>query len=61
MNEEILPEYKEAYDKIPVSKMGEGHSVSKEAFIATGAGFCFLGGTINFRGSTALEELEKEE
>lgn len=35
----ILPEFKEAYDKIPELKVGEGHSISKEAFIATGADF----------------------
>ncbi|MBW6411366.1 ABC transporter substrate-binding protein [Clostridium weizhouense] len=35
----ILPEFEEAYNKIPVLKIGEGHSVSKEAFIATGADF----------------------
>lgn len=35
----ILPEFKEAYDKIPELEIGEGHSVSKEGFIATGADF----------------------
>lgn len=35
----ILPEFKEEYDKIPELKVGEGHSISKEAFIATGADF----------------------
>lgn len=30
----ILPEFEEAYNKIPVLKIGEGHSVSKEAFVA---------------------------
>ncbi|MGL4913559.1 MAG: ABC transporter substrate-binding protein [Romboutsia sp.] len=35
----ILPEFKEAYDKIPELQIGEGHSVSKEGFIATGADF----------------------
>lgn len=35
----ILPEFKEAYDKIPELKVGEGHNISKEAFIATGADF----------------------
>lgn len=60
MNEEILPEYKEAYDKIPVLKMGEGHSVSKEAFIATGADF--VSGweqSISEESTGSLEELEK--
>lgn len=60
MNEEILPEYKEAYDKIPVLEMGEGHSVSKEAFIATGADF--VSGweqSITEESTGSLEELEK--
>ena len=35
----ILPEFKEAYDKIPVLEIKEGHSISKEAFLATGADF----------------------
>ncbi|WP_253198408.1 ABC transporter substrate-binding protein [Clostridium gasigenes] len=35
----ILPEFEEAYNKIPVLKIGEGHSVSKEGFMATGADF----------------------
>ena len=35
----ILPEFKEAYEKIPQLKIGEGHSVSKEGFMATGADF----------------------
>lgn len=35
----ILPEFKEAYDKIPELKIAEGHSISKEAFVATGADF----------------------
>ncbi|RDY29239.1 iron ABC transporter substrate-binding protein [Romboutsia weinsteinii] len=39
LDNEILPEYKEAYDKIPELKIGEGHSISKEAFVATGADF----------------------
>lgn len=30
----ILPQYKEAYDKIPVLKVAEGHNISKEAFMA---------------------------
>lgn len=30
----ILPEFKEAYDKIPVLEMTEGHNISKEAFTA---------------------------
>ncbi|MEG0308023.1 MAG: ABC transporter substrate-binding protein [Clostridium sp.] len=35
----ILPEFEGAYNKIPVLKVGEGHSISKEGFIATGADF----------------------
>lgn len=35
----ILPEFKEAYEKIPQLKIGEGHSVAKEGFMATGADF----------------------
>ena len=35
----ILPEFEEDYKKIPELEIGEGHSISKEAFIATGADF----------------------
>lgn len=35
----ILPEFKEAYDKIPTLVIGEGHSISKESFVAIGADF----------------------
>lgn len=35
----ILPEFEEAYKKIPELEVGEGHSISKESFIATGADF----------------------
>lgn len=59
LNEEILPEYKEAYDKIPVLEMGEGHSISKESFIATGVDF--VSGweqSISEEGTGSLEELE---
>lgn len=35
----ILPEFEEAYNKIPELEIGEGHSISKEAFLATGADF----------------------
>lgn len=35
----ILPEFEEAYNKIPVLEVAEGHAVSKETFIATGADF----------------------
>lgn len=30
----ILPQFKAVYDKIPVLKVGEGHSISKEAFMS---------------------------
>lgn len=39
LDNEILPEFKEVYDKIPVLDIGEGHSISKETFVATGADF----------------------
>ncbi|MGL4773394.1 MAG: ABC transporter substrate-binding protein [Clostridium sp.] len=35
----ILPEFEEAYNKIPVLKVGEGHSISKEGFLALGPDF----------------------
>ena len=35
----ILEEFEEEYNKIPELEIGEGHSISKEAFIATGADF----------------------
>ncbi|WP_411168386.1 ABC transporter substrate-binding protein [Clostridium sp. MB05] len=35
----ILPEFEEAYNKIPELKISEGHAVSKEGFLATGADF----------------------
>lgn len=35
----ILSEFEEAYNQIPVLEVGEGHAISKEAFIATGADF----------------------
>ena len=35
----ILPEFEEAYNKIPQLQIGEGHSVSKEGFMATGSDF----------------------
>ncbi len=57
---EILPEYKAAYDKIPILQMGEGHSVSKEAFISMGADF--VSGweqSISEESTGSLEELEK--
>ena len=35
----ILPQFENAYKKIPELKVGEGHAISKEAFVATGADF----------------------
>ncbi|WP_297639085.1 ABC transporter substrate-binding protein [uncultured Clostridium sp.] len=35
----ILPQYKEAYEKIPVLKITGGHSISKEAFMALNPDF----------------------
>lgn len=35
----ILTEFEDAYNKIPELEIGESHSISKEAFIATGADF----------------------
>ena len=35
----VLPEFEEAYNKIPELEIGEGHAISKEAFLATGADF----------------------
>ena len=35
----ILPEFEEAYKKIPELKIGEGHSVSKEGFLALNPDF----------------------
>lgn len=60
LNEEILPEYKEAYDKIPELQMGEGHSISKESFVATEADF--VSGweqSITEEATGSLEELEE--
>ena len=60
LNEEILPEYKKAYEKIPELEMGEGHSISKESFVATEADF--VSGweqSITEEATGSLEELEK--
>lgn len=60
LNEEILPEYKEAYEKIPELEMGEGHSISKESFIATGVDF--VSGweqSITEEATGSLDELEE--
>lgn len=35
----IWPEFEAAYNQIPVLQVGEGHAISKEAFIASGADF----------------------
>lgn len=35
----ILPEFEDAYNKIPELQIGEGHSVAKEGFMALGADF----------------------
>ena len=35
----VLPEFEEAYNKIPELEIGEGHAISKEAFLLTGADF----------------------
>lgn len=58
LNEEILPEYREAYKEIPELKMGEGHMVSKEAFLSTGVDF--VAGweqSISEEGTGSVEEL----
>lgn len=39
LSNEVLPEFQEAYKKVKELPIGEGHSVSKEAFIATGVDF----------------------
>lgn len=60
LNEEVLPEYREAYEKIPELQMGEGHSISKEAFIATGADFVTgWEQSITEEATGSLEELEE--
>ena len=60
LNEEILPEYKKTYEKIPELEMGEGHSISKESFVATEADF--VSGweqSITEEATGSLEELEE--
>ena len=60
LNEEILPEYKKAYEKIPELEMGEGHSISKESFVATEADFVFgWEQSITEEATGSLEELEE--
>ncbi|WP_300360896.1 ABC transporter substrate-binding protein [Fusobacterium sp.] len=60
LNEEILPEYKTVYEKIPELEMGEGHSISKESFIATGADFVTgWEQSITEEATGSLEELEE--
>lgn len=60
LNEEILPEYKEAYEKIPELQLGEGqHSISKESFIATGVDFVTgWEQSISEESTGSLDELE---
>lgn len=54
----ILPEFEKAYNKIPELKVGEGHSISKEGFIATGADFVSgWDSSINEQTTGAPEEL----
>ncbi|MFR9071519.1 MAG: iron ABC transporter substrate-binding protein, partial [Paraclostridium sp.] len=56
----ILPQYEEAYKKIPELKVGEGHSISKEAFVATGADFVSgWDSSINEQTTGSPEELVK--
>lgn len=61
LDNQILEEYKEAYDKIPELEIGEGHNISKEAFLATGADF--VSGwdmSINDQTTGAPDELIKK-
>lgn len=54
----ILPEYEEAYKKVPVLEITEGHSISKESFIATGVDFVSgWDGSINENSTGSAEEL----
>ncbi|MGL5086691.1 MAG: ABC transporter substrate-binding protein, partial [Clostridium sp.] len=39
LDNEILPEFKDAYEKIPKLLAYEGHNVAKESFVASGADF----------------------
>ena len=39
LDNEVLPQFKEAYDKVPELEIGEGHSISKEAFVALSPDF----------------------
>lgn len=60
LNEEILPEYREAYSKIPELQMGEGHSISKESFIATDPDFVTgWEQSITEEATGSLDELEE--
>lgn len=60
LNEEILPEYREAYNKIPELQMGEGHSISKESFIATDPDFVTgWEQSITEEATGSLDELEE--
>ena len=58
----ILPEFEEAYNKIPELKVGEGHSISKEGFIATGADFVSgWDSSINEQTTGSSDELIKKD
>ncbi|MGY0394410.1 ABC transporter substrate-binding protein [Fusobacterium sp. SYSU M8A802] len=60
LNEEILPDYREAYSKIPELQMGEGHSISKESFIATDPDFVTgWEQSITEEATGSLDELEE--
>lgn len=60
LNEEIFPEYREAYNKIPELQMGEGHSISKESFIATDPDFVTgWEQSITKEATGSLDELEE--
>ncbi|MGL5821374.1 MAG: ABC transporter substrate-binding protein [Sarcina sp.] len=57
----ILPEFKEAYDKIPQIKITEGHDISKEGFLALKPDF--VSGwlqSLEAKGTGTPAELEKE-
>lgn len=60
LDSEILPEYKSDYDKVKVLDMGQGHNISKEAFIGMKADF--VSGweqSIAEEGTGSLDELIK--
>lgn len=58
----ILPEFEEAYHQIPVLQVGEGHAISKEAFIASGADFVSgWDSSISEQTTGSAEELIKKD